>query len=313
MTAIAVLPQVIHRVDPYPYFFGSDAVPRDVLHILTDLFSEDLPWDRHDSFYHGFFAEVADRVGMPLRQQVASRLRELTGLPLADDVTITAQRMEPGDHVPPHTDRPLLGFEAVRMVLQLDDASDAGAGGVFHVHADAAGGQISWSHASRRGDAIVFVLRTSSHHSVSVTQRSRRTLVFHARHLGNDAEVANYVQAVYSKMRFDQFPASLDPLIAEAETGDSFVDKTRGAACVAWALMQWGCEDEVIGTGYRSALADGKFDDDIGPVALARWLSFLWTEHFDVDIWAELADRPWRGANSAIENAWQVLFGRALR
>ena len=200
------------------------------------------------------------------------------------------------------------------MVLQLDGNGDAELGGVFAVHPDEAGAQTTWSHPPNRGDALAFVMRNASHHSVTATKSTRRTIVFHAQHLGNASAVAQFVSALFADLRYDQLPPVLDPIIAEAETTEAFIDRTREAACVAWALMQWDCAADVVVAGYRSALTNDSLGEAPWPVALARWVSILWTADFDVNAWAAMAARPWysREVSRALSDAYDTLFGRGL-
>lgn len=297
-------------VGPHPFVHAvSDTVfTDDELGILDACVAAQQDWDRHESFYRCDMAVITGRVPRALRRDVARVLQDHTGMPLHSDTTVTAQRMVPGDGARVHTDCPRLGFEAVRLVVQLDGVADPGVGGVFVAHPDEDGRIDAWTRPPRRGGAVAFAMHPGSFHSVTPTGVQRRTVVFHALHRGNDADVAARVRDLLTPMRFDALPGCLDAVMAEAEATRS--DEATGrAAAVGWVLATWQQPDDVVVAGYRTALEDGEAWGASWPVALACWVVKLHQDVFDVHAWSVLAARTPPDAPGPVHEAWQVLVG----
>jgi hypothetical protein len=317
-----VLAHPVHHDRPWPFFTVDDALPPAARAALLRLFDRDLPWQRHDSFYQCWIAVVTERVDRELLAGVLARMRELVDVPLADRITATVQRMQPGDQALPHTDRPLVGYEAVRLVVQLDDGWRDGDGGLFLVHPDPDGTEVAHVRAPRAGSAVGFVMTPASHHAVSPTRRTRRTVVFHLWHAGNTPEVARLVGELYDGASLAELPAALDRVAAEAEARLP-EPTTLHAALAALALHRWGYADVAVVAGYRRALGEPVGDDEIGTesadeddlaAALAGWVARLRLEDFDVAGWdalrRELAPRrPARHAR--LRAVWDACFPEA--
>ena len=305
-----------HRA-PYTLFTADEAVSETRVTELEALFDDaELPWARHeDPLYRCFIADITARLDPMWLRALTRRMAELTGLELADRAQVTVQRMEPGDHVGVHSDRPLLGYEAARLVLQLDRDWAPRDGGLFRAFDGEA--PILERHP-RRNTAIGLGLSDASLHEVTATQRTRRSVVFNFWHVGNAEPVERLAHGLFDAMSFASLPDAVARVaaVAEAERAE---DDTHRAATVAFALTAWGYDADEAATGYRLALGDW-IAPSTGPraelevaVALAGWLARLHVEDFDSDAWSALRGEL-LGLDPAryprLEDAWRVAFAR---
>lgn len=289
---------IVHR-SPYRYAMSAAALGPEAAHALARLFDEDVPWARHDaSFYACFLAVVTDRVDPALRVALARRVSVLLDVPLTDDVHVTVQRMDLGDHALVHTDRPLVGYEAARVVVQLNPGWRDEDGGRLEVHASEQGGQPVATMLPTFDAAFAFAQTPASHHAVARSARPRRSAVFNFWHVGNTEALAPHVRATFEGLRFDQLPASLDAVMLDAEETLP-EDVTHRAGLIALVLARWGYEDAVVAAAYVAALsrtedagwplAPGEASEAQVALALASWMTELHLDHFDLERWAVLA------------------------
>jgi hypothetical protein len=282
-----------HHLHPYPYFTAEPAFSPAVCARLERLFEQDLPWREHGgSFYEVRNCDLTERMDPAFLAALANRLRTLTGLPLADRVAVTAQTMAPGQRIGVHSDRPLVGFESVRLVVQCNHGWQSGDGGILRVHDDEAGTRVCAGQAPRFNSAFGFVMHPGSYHSVTETAKPRRTLVFNFWHVGNSPALADSVKALFARMQFAGLPRSLDPIRIQAEEALP-EDRTYRALVVATALQRWGLPERVILDGYRAATypptAPGTDSAASSAIALAQWAARLYVEDFDLALWNRLS------------------------
>lgn len=296
-----------HHSHPFPFFTAPAAFPDAVLDDLRGRFDGGLAWARHDSFYRCHMAHLHD-LDPSLLRELAARMRTLTGEPMTDEVSATAQRMDPTDHALPHTDRPLLGYETARLVVQLDPGWRPEHGGAFHALGSQDAADVALVVPPLRGSAVGFVMGPSTWHEVTPTTRPRHTVVFHFTHAGNTPAVERAVRATLSDLRLGDLPPELDGPAAEAEATRP-EEATRRAILTAALLHRWGAGPEDLVAAYPRAV------DDLDPVApaerLARWVVRLHTEDFDGAAWRRhrdaLATAPPLACGPA-EALRQVLF-----
>lgn len=290
----------VHR-SPYRYAMSAHALGPDAAAALARLFDEDVPWARHDaSFYACFLAVVTHRVDPALRVGLARRVSALLDVPLTDAVHVTVQRMELGDHALVHTDRPLVGYEAARVVVQLNEGWQPEHGGRLEVHSAAEGGEVVATMLPTFDAAFAFAQTPASHHAVARSTRPRRSAVFNFWHVGNTEALAPFVRGTFDGLRFDQLPDSLDAVMLDAEETLP-EDVTHRAGLIALVLARWGYEGDVVHQAYVAALSRteaagwplgaGSASESEVALALASWLTELHLDHFDLDRWAVLDAR----------------------
>ena len=290
-----MLADPIHHRNPYPYFTAEPAFSPTVCARLEGLFEQDdLPWLEHGgAFYEVRNCDLTTRLEPDLLTAMADRVRTLTGLPLTSRVAVTAQTMAPGQRVGVHSDRPLVGFEAVRLVVQFNRDWQLEDGGILQVHDDEAGTRVCARQAPRFNSAFGFIMHPGSYHSVTETAKPRRTLVFNFWHCGNSPALADAVQTLFAQMRFGELPARLDADRREAESVLP-EEQTYLALVVATALHRWGLPERVILAGYRAAIghpAPPAIDPAAGvAIALAQWAAQLRVDDFDLAQWQRLSD-----------------------
>lgn len=302
-----------HRA-PYTLFTVEDAFSQERQAALEALFDAEVEWARHDDpLYRCFIAEVTERLDGPWLRALARRMAELTGLDLIERAGATVQRMEPGDYVDVHDDRPLLGFEAARLVLQLDRDWVANDGGLFRAFD---GEEPVLERYPERAAATGIALSTASLHEVTCTRRTRHSVVFNFWHMANAETVERTVRGLFDRMSFGALPDAVARLAAVAEAERSEAD-THRAASVAIALISWGYDSDEAAAGYGRALgASGPNESEIrsefdAAVAIAGWLLRLHVEDFDSNAWSALRDRlgPLRPARyPRLREPWRVAF-----
>ncbi len=285
---ICVLPTVQHSTEPFPHFTASAVLPEALLADLAALFAAPITWDLHqDAFYRAWLSDVSDRVEPAMQAALIARMRSITGLALTDKLQVTVQRMEPGQYAGPHTDRPLVGYEVARLIVQLRPGWKPGDGGVLHLHSDETGTQTVARRPPHYNTGFGFVMGPRSFHSVQPTTVTRRTAVFNFWHVGNTELLAKQIRTMIAAIRFDQLPAALDELIIAAEQHHPEEASFR-AGCIAALLQQWGYSEAVLAAGYRAGLDSEMCEDSTDPVRLAAWVQWLQHERFDVTRWSAL-------------------------
>ena len=291
-----LLPSVTHHDTPFRFFTADDALPPVVLDALNALYDAELVWDLHaDSFYRAWMCEVGHMIDPVLRTTIARRMAALTGLPLVADLKATVQRMEVGQYALPHTDRPLVGYEAARLIVQLTPGWQPEHRGELLIHPDPDGREVALRRPPRLNSAFGMVMSPQSVHSVRPTARQRRTAVFNLWHVGNTEAVATWVKEQLGGLRFNALPRALGPIIDEAESTLP-EDATFRAGMVASLLQRWGYPEAVVRSGYQAALNPLTRPEGEPSILFARWVQRLGHVDFDSDLWAALAptfsDRP---------------------
>lgn len=265
--------------------FTTEALLRpEEARFLRGLFEVPTEWEHHyGTFYECFLAEVTAHVPQGVLDRVREALMRQTGVPLSRDHKVTVQRMEPGQQARVHSDRPLLGFEAARVVLQLNDDWREEDGGLFCTHPTAEGTTDCMRRLPHDNSAFAFVMRGSSYHSVTPVRRTRRTVVLHHWHVGNTPEVRRVLLALGGELRFDGLPTDADAALQRLEeAGDD--DAAWRAGMTAALLQRWGLPDEEVAASVRGT-------SEHPETALAQWVVELLGGSFDVDAWAVLAPR----------------------
>ena len=241
---------------------------------LDERFASTTAWVRHDaSFYRCWIAETDDALPQAVRQGLRDQVATTLGLDLAGPVRITTQRMEVGDGADRHTDRPLVGYEAARLIVQLDTS----VGGTFRMLEPSNDGWRPWlTQRATRNQGAAFELCEASHHEVTECRSARRTLVVHFWHRANPPRARPLVQSWLERMSFRDLPAALDPLLAEA---DATVDdsSTGFAGRVAWLLGKQEYAD-LIGAFQRALVRAPPASE---AEARARFVVDLALESFD--------------------------------
>lgn len=266
----SVVPQLQRVAGAFPLARTERALAPTVLVELDRRFAQVRDWARHDQhFYQCFIHEVTDWPeghGRALREVVAEAL----GLPLAGRVGITLQRMEVGDGAAPHTDAPRAGYEAARLVVQLDTPG----GGRFRALEQGEG----WLElAPVRNHGVAFELGPRSWHEVTACEGPRRTVVFHFWHPANPEHTRARLDATVGTLSFADLPSVLDASIERADALDP--ERTDRAAQVAWWLRRWGHAHEALVAAFDRAVDERppQGSDE----ALACFLAVLHREGFD--------------------------------
>jgi hypothetical protein len=279
----------VAHTTPWPHWTTEAALtPADLARVRAAFGRVDA-WDRHETFYQAFMGDLTPHLPPTWGEALTHALAPRLGAPLLPRFTATAQRMLPGDHARPHTDRPLVGYEAARVVLQLTDAWTPAHGGWFEVF-DAPDRPPTRRRAPRANSAVAFLLRDRAWHAVTPTAAPRATVVLNLWHAGNPPALADTVHAWFDGIRHAHLPRALDPIAIEAE-GLHDEDVTAQAADAAWIALRWGFDDAAILAAYRAALPAPGGPPPPVPAALAAWVARLRRGGFDPDAWATLGAR----------------------
>jgi len=305
-----LLAQPNHHHSPFPFFYVDAAFSEAQCAVLERLFLQDAAWQHRDgAFYRCSLCDVTDHIPATFQTEVLDRMREITGLPLMDRVLVTAQRMLPEQAIGIHSDRPLLGYEMARLVVQLNKHWQAEHGGVLELF-PAADSTAAFRIPPEHNKAFGFLLHADSYHAVTEVTRPRQSVVFNFWHKANTPELAAHLQALFSNVRFSELPTALDPIASAAEQGLG-EETTFSAGTAAVALQRWGYDEPTIVTGYQhsAGLAVCPPDDaeTYAAVLLADWVAFLYRDSFDLARW-QLLQRQLASmaAFTRLQPAWQL-------
>lgn len=283
-----MLLQPTHHTHPFPYFHVTSAFSVEQCAELEQVFLQAGEWQhREGGFYQCSLRDVTEKISTAFRAEVIDRMREITQLPLVDRCVITAQKMMPGQAVGVHSDRPLLGYEIARLVVQFNKQWQAGHGGVLELFASPDSEAVVHVFP-RYNEAFGFLLHADSHHAVTKVNQPRQTLVFNFWHTANTPELATHVQDLFANVHFSELPAALNPVASSAESNLP-EDITFRAGTAALALHRWGYDDTTVVTGYLYS-AGLATDDSVNAethaaVRLADWIARLYRDSFDLARW----------------------------
>lgn len=286
-----MLTQPIHHDSPFPFFVDDCAFSEQQCAALEQLFAQDTDWQQRDgAFYRCSLKEVTEQIPAGFVIALRARMREITGLPLTERVVVTAQRMQPGHVIGIHSDRPLVGYEIARLVVQLNKHWQTEHGGVLELFATPEGKAVFRVNPDYN-KAFGFLLHADSYHGVTEVSQPRQTVVFNFWHPANTPELAAHVQSLFADIHFSELPAALDPVASAAESSLP-EDTTFRAGTAALALQRWGYDETTIVAGYRHsagiALCDTDDAETYAAVRLADWVAYLYRDTFDLARWNNL-------------------------
>ncbi|MDP1926868.1 MAG: 2OG-Fe(II) oxygenase, partial [Thiobacillus sp.] len=245
-----MLLQPDHHHHPFPFFFVNAAFSEEQCAALEQLFLQDREWQHQDGvFYRCSLSDVTETIPATFQTEILAKMREMTGLPLVNRVLVTAQRMQPGQVIGIHSDRPLLGYEIARLVVQLNKQWRAEHGGVLELFSSPEGEAV-FSVNPEYNRAVGFLLHADSYHGVTEVTQPRLTVVFNFWHMANTPELAAHIQALFANLHFSEFPAALNPVASAAESSLP-EEVTFRAGTAAIALHRWGYDAATIVTGYQ--------------------------------------------------------------
>ncbi len=305
-----MLSQPIHHDKPFGFFYVNSAFSAEQCAALEGLFLQDGEWQHRDgAFYRCSLKDVTENIPATFLTEVTGKMRGITGLPLVNRVVVTAQRMLPGQVIGIHSDRPLLGYEIARLVLQLNKHWQVEHGGVLELFSSPEREAV-FRLNPEYNIAFGFLLHAESYHGVTEVTEPRQTVVFNFWHAANTPELAAYVQTLFSNVHFSELPAALDAVASAAELSLP-EDTTFRAGTAAVALHRWGYDDSTIVTGYLHsaglAVCDTCHAETYAAVLLADWIACLYRDSFDLARWYSLR-RELEGVEMFIRlmPAWQL-------
>ena len=277
-----------HYYYPFPFFTLDAPFSEEQCTMLEQLFVQEAEWQHRDgAFYRCALRDVTAALPLAFHTEVLANMRTITGLPLVNQFMVTAQRMLPGHVIGTHSDRPLLGYEIARLVVQLNPHWQAEHGGVLELFASLEGEAV-FKVNPEYNKAFGFVLHAESYHRVTEVTQPRNTVVFNFWHTANTPELAAHLQALFENLHFSELPAALDPIAAEAETHLP-EDVTYRAGTAAIALQRWGYDATTVIRGYQHsagiASCDSRDSETYAAVLLADWVAYLYREVFDLARW----------------------------
>ncbi len=286
-----MLSHPIHHHHPFQFFFVNAAFSEEQCTVLDQLFSQNIEWQQRDGeFYRCSMCDVTEIIPGLFKAEILARMCEITGLPLVNRVLVTAQRMLPGQAIGLHSDRPFLGYEIARLVVQLNKQWLPEHGGVLELFS-APAGQAVFSVNPEYNKAVGFLLHADSYHAVTEVTQPRLTVVFNFWHMANTPELAAHIAALFANLNFSEFPAALNPIASAAESNLS-EEVTLLAGTTALALHRWGYDAATVVIGYQHSAGlspcDTSHAETYAAVLLADWVAYLYRDSFDLDRWENL-------------------------
>lgn len=286
-----MLLQPSHHAHPFPFFLVNAAFSEAQCAALERLFSQDIAWQQRDAaFYRCSLSDVTEIISATFQTEILARMREITGLPLVNRVLVTAQRMQLGQAIGLHSDRPLLGYEIARLVVQLNKQWKPEHGGVLELFSSPEGEAV-FRVNPEYNKAFGFLLHANSYHGVTEVTQPRLTVVFNFWHMANTPELAAHVEALFANLRFSEFPPALNPVASAAESSLP-EEVTFLAGTAAIALQRWGYDAATVVAGYQHTAGLSKCDssdaETYAAVLLADWVAYLYRDSFDLLRWNNL-------------------------
>lgn len=283
-----MLLQLSHHTNPFSFFHVTSAFSVEQCTVLEKLFTQAGEWQHRDgAFYRCSLRDVTEFIPEEFKTDVTARMREITGLPLVERMVVTAQRMLPGQVIGIHSDRPLLGYESVRLVLQLNKHWQPEHGGILELFTSPESDVVR-SVNPLYNEAFGFLLNAGSYHGVTEATQPRQTVVFNFWHSGNTPELEAHVQTLFTNINFSELPAALNPVATAAEASLA-EDITFRAGTAAVALVRWGYDDATVVAGYQHSAGvltcDVKNVETYVAVLLADWVARLYRDSFDLARW----------------------------
>ena len=248
-------------------------------------------WQHRDSaFYQCDLRDVTREIPTEFLNNVITRMREITSLPLVNKISVTAQRMMPGQAVGIHSDRPLLGYESVRLVVQLNKQWQPDHGGVLELFSSL-DSEVAFRVNPLYNEAFGFVLHNESYHAVTQVTQPRHTLVFNFWHTANTPELAAHIKALFTNLHFSELPTTLNPIASAAE--ENLPEETTFlAGTTAVALHRWGYDDDTVIAGYQFSAGQASphtlGTEARAAIRLADWVAYLYRDSFDLARWDDL-------------------------
>jgi hypothetical protein len=299
-----------HHDKPFPFFSVTSAFSAEQCAALEGLFLPDAEWQHRDgAFYRCSLRDVTDNIPASFQLELLNRMREITGLPLVNRVLVTAQQMLPGQVIGIHSDRPLLGYEMARLVLQLNKHWQTEHGGVLELFSSPKGEAV-FRLNPEYNNAFGFLLHVDSHHGVTEVTQPRQSVVFNFWHAGNTPELATYVQALFANLHFSALPAALNAVASVAELNLP-EETTFRAGTAAIALQRWGYAEAIIISGYQHSAGLANCDtgdaETYAAVLLADWVAYLYRDAFDLARWTIL-QRELAGIDmfTRLKSTWEL-------
>ncbi len=277
-----------HHRYPFPFFAVDATFSEEQCAALEQLFVQESEWQHRDgAFYRCSLRDVTDAIPATFHAEILARMREITGLPLVNRFMVTAQRMLPGHVIGIHSDRPLLGYEIARLVVQLNKGWQAEHGGVLELFATP-DGEAVFCVNPEYNKAFGFLLHSESYHGVTAVTQPRQTVVFNFWHVANTPELETHIQTLFANLHFSELPAALNPIAAAAEARLP-EEITYRAGTAAIALHRWGYDAATVVAGYQHsaglAAGDTQNAETYAAVLLADWVAYLYRDLFDLARW----------------------------
>lgn len=287
----SLLLQPDHHQQPFPFFFADAAFSAAQCAALEQLFLHATHWQHQDGvFYRCSLCDVSAHIPAAFQAEIVARMRAITGLPLIDHLHVTVQRMQPGHVIGIHSDRPLLGYEIARLVLQLNQDWQADHGGVLQLFSSRESAAVV-SVNPVYNSAVGFLLHADSYHAVTEVSQPRQSVVFNFWHMANTPALAAHIEALFANLSFAEFPVALNAIAAAAESSLP-EEVTYRAGTAAIALQRWGFDAATVVAGYRHSAGlvscDSRDAESYAAVLLADWVAYLYRDSFDLIRWGQL-------------------------
>lgn len=287
-----MLLQPDHYQQPFPFFLIKAAFSEEQCALLEQLFLQDNnAWQHHDGvFYRASLCDVTAAIPATFQAEILARMLEITGLPLVDRMLVTLQRMQLGHVIGIHSDRPLLGYEIARLVVQLNEQWQPEHGGVLQLFSSPQS-EVIFSVNPKYNKAVGFLLHADSYHAVTEVSKPRQSVVFNFWHAANTPELAAHIEALFANLQFSEFPARLNAIASAAESSLP-EEVTYRAGTAALALHRWGYDAATVVAGYQHSAGLSTCDngdaETYAAVLLADWVAYLYRDTFDLIGWNEL-------------------------
>jgi hypothetical protein len=273
------------KVDPYRFVTASCSETGQLRDLRARLGTAAFWQRRSDTFFSHSEArlfpcnsqEFSWLLTEPCLRSVQGFVEDRFGVPLAPEMEVVAQRMDPGDYSGFHNDSPRLGWETHRLNLYLNDDWNVARGGRFQIASTMSGEPVSGFIEPTLGAVMAFEACPNSYHAIEpVREGERYSILYMLWHAANAPPVARAIDALIREARSDcelsvaERHRDLIALLASSGAGElphgqsNLMDHLLDTCCLlqAWglpepvglaALLQ-GFDEEYLTAGTLSSL-----------------------------------------------------------
>lgn len=302
--ALAVYPL---RSEPYPHLLFEGFFTSQSYDSLHSWLSSSAPWKRHEESFYDQMEVNLKKCELPNKlswlveetflKKLSSAMECWFDVPLSKAVDVCAHKLIPGQGIGVHTDRPELGFETHRLVINLNNDFEDEDGGHLAILRSRNPSDVYQFIRPLRNHVFAFEMSENSFHAVTNVRRKERfSVVFSFTHVANTFEHCKPIYSLHKEAAKISIPKTLEKQLQTLgahkaqHSRSTLLSHLMGTYRI---LKLWGCEEYLCLAGLFHSI----YGLDKGNGLLTRsdrsFLKAIIGEHAEslVDIFS--GDRRW--------------------